>query len=364
MTTDAPATVMGQDMKADLASRLAREESPKATPTVTPPAESAVGEKPGGTGGVEDSAAKGPAATPGSPKPAPEAAAGPDLSFVDEKYRSVLAGASPEFQAYLRKEMGEGKLRFDDYTKKTTAVADERKALAEQKAALEFGQAVMSDEEALDTLRALADKRKGGKPPTTAPKIDFLTATPEEIQAHFEAIADATADAKVKAALKADEDRRAATAQATQTVETQRTEIAAEAGKAFVEMGYTIEEWGTVGEPAFERLGGWDGLAAIAKARRVEFGKDFVVGTLREFIPKKVTAPDSPHANGKAPVNAAVGASALTRGVGTAPAYNVPAFIREGRQLTNQSPQRDQIAEALYDVNQKRIAKGLPPLTL
>ena len=358
VTADAPAHVEGQDMKADLEARLSRQEGTKSEPP-TPKVESAVVVQPGGTEAGKESVTTDPA-PPVSPPPAPEPEVGPDLSFIAQEHRPFFEKAPLATQKWMADWQR-------DYTKKTTAAADERRAvekdrqtLEARKSAAEFGEAVMSDAEALDTLRALADKRKGATPAAKAPEFDPLTATPEEWKAH-----DADLIQRAKAEARSEQEAEARQkASATSAEEAQKAEIGAAAGKAFVDSGYELKEWDAVGEPIFVRLGGWPGLKALATAKGVDFSKDFVVETLHDFIPKKVKPQDSPHANGKAPGNGTVGASALTRGVGVAPALNLPDFIREGRQLTNQSPRGDRIAEALFDVNKARIAKGLPPLSL
>jgi hypothetical protein len=280
-----------------------------------------------------------------------------DLSFVDKRFRSVVENATPEFQAWLREEYGDpSRLRTADYTKKNTAVSEERKSLDALKKEAELGAAVMSDQEALEALDALNKRRKGEQTP--AP-FDWDVATPEEREAHIEAVA----EKKAKALREAERAQQTTATTEAERVTAQRTEITNAAFDAFKSMGHEEKDFVSVVDPLFRKLGGWSGMAAIAAARGEEFSSDFVVATLKEFIPAPGKKPkDSPHES-EARVNGAVGASALTRGSGTASPNNLPKHVKEGRVITNDSPREDRIADALYEVNQRRIAKGLAPIT-
>ena len=340
-------------MRVELDRRLAAMEAPKAE--TKPAAESAVAGKPDGIVAEKGSAAAAPV-TPVKPAVASEPAKPVDLSFVDKRFRSVVENTSPEFQAYLREEYGDpSRLRTTDYTKKTTEVAEAKKALAAEKAAAELGSAIMSDQEALETLDALNKRRKGEKAP--AP-FDWDMATAEEREAHIEAVA----EKKAKALREAERAQQTVQTQEAASVTAQRTEITNAAVEAFKSMGHEEKDFVSIVDPLFRKLGGWDGMAAIAASRGEEFSSDFVVATLKDFIPAPGKKPkDSPPENG-ARVNGAVGASALTRGSGTASPNNLPKHIKEGRVIRHDSPREDRIADALNEVNESRIARGLKPI--
>lgn len=319
-----------------------------------PPAESAAAQKPEGAAPTKESAKEGPA-TPGSPNPAPEAAAAQDLSFVSEEHRSFFEKAPQPVLDYLRalaKEEGEGKLRWADYTKKTTAVAEQEKALSAREKAAQFGEAIWQDPEALDALRALERKRNGAEasPASKTSSKPFWTEphTEEEWETHF-----AERDARVA---------KQAVEQALRAVHGER-ESETQAQREFREMGLAAKSaFVDSGEYTGEQV---DELYLTLKADGVKFTKDNVVATLRKYLPAKAPAKeqpkqDSPHGT-TAPKNGTSGASALTRHTGTGVPVKVPQFMLEGRQITNDSPTSEKVEEAMHEWNQRRIARGEKP---
>lgn len=311
--------------------------------------ESAAPKHPGGTDPAKENATTGPAAKQASPKDAPKAATVPDLSFVTEEIRPLVEKADPKVIDYLRtlaREDAESKLRFADYTKKTTAVSEQRKALEARKVAADFGEQIMSRKELLARVQELADELDGKQ---AAPKFDPLTATAEDWARHdAEVAAKATA-----AALASIEAKQSATTSAVRTRQEMSLAI--------------LDSFKGEHEPAevndlFVRLGDWDGVRALIERRGVEFSASNVAATLREFLPKKAPAPkqDSPPVMDP-PRSGLTGASALTRGGGIAPSLSLPKHVLEGRKAA--TPQ-ELMAEVTHEVNAKRVALGKPQIAV
>ncbi len=323
------------------------------------------GEKPEGDSVTTGSAAKDPVEKPDSPKPASEVVAVPDLSFLDEKHRSFFEKAPKETLDWLKDKLGsEAGLRWSDYTQKTMAVKAQEKALAARQADLDWVDLIDKDPEALQALRDLAERRKSGKPATPAEDdYDPITATPEQRKAREDAIEERASEKAYKR-LKAERDGET-------SADTERRSIAVPvltALGALDDKGNLVEA-GTKGwtgaqiEEAFADLGGWDGMRALAKARRVEFTKDYVVATLQRHLPPPTKPPeakqDSP--NGAAVSRSeSAGASSIGRGSGGAPPVVAPAFMQKGKAP---STLEERMAESLFIVNTKRAKRGLPPLS-
>jgi hypothetical protein len=110
----------------------------------------------------------------------------------------------------------------------------------------------------------------------------------------------------------------------------------------------------------FIRLGDWAGIQALVERRGVEFSASNVAATLREFLPKKAPAKDSPPVT-EAPRSGLTGASALTRGGGIAPSLSLPKHVLEGRKAA--TPQ-ELMAETVHEVNARRVALGKPQIAV
>lgn len=352
-------------MKAESEKRIALSAS------ASKPAAPVVPAKPESTpilGAQDDSAGKGSAAAgpakPGNPPPASAPAAVVDLSFVPEKHRSFFEKAPADVLAYLSKEYGEenGKLRWSDYSKKTSALSDERKALEQRKVAADFGDAVMSDEGALEALREY--QRKGTKgagsaaPAGSQKDWDPALATKEEWAEHEAALRD-----EIKAEIKAEMEAQRSSETG---VQRERVEITSAVVAEFGEDRVKEEV-----NPLFMRLGSWPGVAALAKARGESFTKETVVRILRELLPAR-EAPKPPAAvppastpQGSPPVsglngNGSGGASALSRGAGVSAPVTLPRHVREGRPAATL---KERIEQTMAEVNRHRAAKGLELLT-
>ena len=278
-------------------------------------------------------------AKPVSPSAAPEAKTAEDLSFVAEQYRKFVENAPPEFRAYLRKEMVEGGLRQADYTKKTQALAVERKSLEDRKVATELGEAVMSKKELLALVQAEADRLDGK---TVAPTFDPFTATPEDWARHDAAIAE-KAKADTLAAIKAEKSEESKQASS----KSEREVAIFNAVKASI-----VDS----GEATWDEV---DAIGLRLQRRGVVFEPDTVVEALRDFLPRKAAKENPPVVVSAG--NGSGGASALTRGTGVTPPFDPPKFKLEGRLPATRD---ERIAEALDEVNRGRVAKGLPRLTV
>lgn len=353
---------MVDEMAVESERRLSLMDATKSPPTPradSPGAENAGGGKPEGSSVTEGSAGKGPA-KPGSPAPASDAPPPLDLSFIDEKHRPSFAGITKEAAEYLKDKLGdEAGLRWSDYSQKTMAISAKESALAEREASLkqrqgdlEWVDSLDKDPEALALLRDLAERRRSGGAAKSGKPFDWANASPEEVAAHEAELRKQAADEAV-ARIRGEDESRTKAQQAIDSLD-------AEVSKSLIGSGdYTIEQVG----PVFVKLGRFDGMRALAKASGEEFTSDYVVRTLRGILPppstKAAAAPkDSPGGTGAAR-NGAGGASSLGRGTGSAPPINAPAFVREKRDPKNLS---ERMQESLWLTNQKRAARGLPPL--
>jgi hypothetical protein len=312
----------------------------KPAETAKPSTESAEAQKPHVTETPKDSAPPAPA-SPDKPAEAPKVVEAVDLRFVPEQHRPFVEKAPAEFQKYLREWQA-------DYTRKTTAVADEKKAVEARKSAADFGDAVMGDEEALSVLHDLAKRRRDG----TA-KVEASVALPLTDEEWQQQRADIIKNARDEA-LREFRGERQTEAQ----VLAERHEIATATLKALNGHGYAVAEVDAV----FEKLGSFDGMRDLLKRRGKDLSADSVVETLLDFLPAKT--PEKPKEQDSPPAtvvakNGVNGASALGRGSG-APPLNLPAFAREGREPRTLD---ERIEESLLSVNRKRAARGLPPLT-
>jgi len=305
---------------------------------------------PGGTDAGAESGSEGPA-KPGSPKEAPAPTVVPDLKFVDEKFRQfVEESKNPEFQAYvarIAREDSEGRLRFDDYTRKNMARSEAEKQLAARKVAADFGESIMARKELLALVQAEADRLDGKEP---VPEFDPVTATAEDWKKERQRLKE-----EAKRDVLQELEGRSATVSSEQ-----RLRLDVSAG--------VLDSLKDVAKPEvvnemFVRLGDWDGVKMLLSRRGLDFNASNVAATLREFLPATpVAAPpkDSPPVTER-PGNATTGASALTRGGGVAPTPKAPAHILAGRKAA--SP-KELAEETVYEVNRTRAAQGKPLIAL
>lgn len=294
--------------------------------------------KPEGASTATETTKEAPAKQPDKAPVVPETVAAEDLSDFPEEFRSPEKQTTPEFRAWLRKELNARGLRQSDYTKKTTEVAEERKRVEAAKARLEFADAVLGDEEFVKAIEAVQAARNAK--PKSEP-FDYVSATPEQIAAH-EAEIEERAAAK---ALKAIEARSANVSE----TEAARMATVATAKAEFIDSGeYTSEEVAVV----------YDALVDVGAV----LTKDNVVKALRVSLPKRDPKPkDKPATVETPPVKVEVGASVLTRKSGTAPTLPTPAWVREHRAPKDST---ERLQATLLRVNAERAARGLTPLTL
>jgi len=332
------------EAKAELELRFPSVPPPNAT-TTTESANAPGG--PGGTAPIVENAPKGPA-SPGSPNDAPKATAVPDLKHVDEKFRPYVEKADPETQAYfarLAREDRDDRLRFADYTRKNQVRADAERALEARKVAADFGESIMSRKELLSLVQAKADELDGKE---AAPKFDPTIATPEEWEAEKVRIRKETAD-EVFRTLKAEQSSTRGEVETRQALATAVLD------------SFKGEQDEKVVNDIFVKLGDWDGVRDLCRRRGVDFNAENVSATLREFLPAKASAPakDNPTVTEQR-ANVSTGASALTRGVGTAPTLSLPKHLLENRKAASVN---EIAAEMLLEKNRERAAKGLPLYT-
>jgi len=290
-------------------------------------------EAPKTASGATDKVATGAAATPTTPATPPSASAGQDVSWVPEEFRSFAEKADEKALAKLRETVEKAK----DYTQKTMTLADQRKAFEAERERVrveaEYGAAILKDKALAQKVNEWAQAEEPKPEP-----FDYLSATSEEIVAH-EAALEQRAVEKALAALRAERDADIGSHNVMRTM----------ANKAHAEFVASGEYDKAAVNAAYERL----------SSMGVQFSPDNVVEALRLALPKKAATPPVSPPVTTTPEAPTSGASALSRGAGVAPAYRVPAFIRDGK-----GPQtRDErIAQSFYEVNKARAAKGLPPL--
>lgn len=311
-----------------------------AKPVASVPATSVDEGKPKGGSTATEKVAEAPAAD--KAHATPETAATEDLSDFPEEFRSPEKQATPEFRKWLRKELADRGLRQADYTKKTTEVAEQRKAIEAAKSRLEFAEAVLSDKDYLDAIEAVRAKKTT---PEKAEPFDYLSATSEQIAEH-EAGIERRAVEKAKAETLAAIDNRQSKATAEQLA---IMETVATARAEFIDSGeYTQDEVAPV----------YDSLVDMG----VALTKENVVKALRLGLPKREPkSKDKPSTNGAATEKVAVGASVLTRKSGTSPTLVTPVWVREHRAPANAS---ERLQETLLRRNAERAARGLDPYTL
>lgn len=291
--------------------------------------------------GTTTDAAK-PGDQPAAAKPPPPE----ELSFAPENYRKVLETAPEDFRKWV-KDLNAGSMKDADYRKKTTAVAEARRAAekfaSENRQYLDFAQNVIGDEEAMRLLRELQDRRDGKATASTQAKtaFSFSTATDEEIEAHLR-----ERDERIRAEAVAALDKRTAAERAADEAKANEMHAMAVAAKeTFVDSGeYTAAQVDEV----------YDKLVR----RGVRFTPDNVIENLRDFLPeKKVDAvnPVAAEGNGKASATA----SAVTRNAasGVTPALDVPRFVREKRRPNGSA---EEIEEARWIAAQLRARRGVP----
>lgn len=328
--TETPTQVTPKsEMAAEMARRIAAS-NPPAPPTVVPVASVPPVEVPKTASGAEGKTETGAAATPTTPVATPPANAGQDVSFVPEKIRHSVEKLDPEVIAWMR----DNALRQSDYTKKTMALAEERKQIEARKMAADYGELILKDR----NLRRMVEDAAEAEAPKPEP-FDPLSATPEQFTAKLEA----TRKEAAAEALKVIEEREKAQQQHVTTLRTMANMLHEEFVKS-----------GEYDDAAINQA--YDAL----ESNGVKFSPENVVSTLRLVLPKKQPAAK---ASPPVPVPAqaeANGASALTRGAGVSAPLKVPAVVLENRLPTTYE---EKVEVAKYLANQIRAREGKPPLT-
>lgn len=264
---------------------------------------------------------------------APEAEATEDLSHIPEQYRESFKALPPEAKKWAKEAM----LRQSDYTKKTQATAEQRKAVEaeaeRQKDLLTFAANVLGDKEAVARLKALAAERDKG-PEAVAPATPFSWA---------DAVLEGNNDLIDK-----EISRRAETIAAKKAAEVEarlQSEVKSKTGPNPLALAL-IEAHGedhdnVALDAAFKAMQGtFEGA--------VEVTPENVAALIKPFLPKageKVASKAGP-TNG-ASKGASNGVSPLTRGSGAlAPLPPPPTAGENGKPKTR----RQLIEETLYDL--------------
>lgn len=362
--TEPPATDV-QGLKAASERRLSLMDAAKKTPETSAPAgdtpvpDPKVEAAPDGVSAGKETAAEGPAKpTEATPKVAAE----DHSKHIPEEFRSEFDAAwkNPKAAEWLADVVKNG-LRLTDYRGKTEKVARDREAVKKEREALDadkdyvaFAKAVESDDEIYEAVKAIMDRRSGKAPaggkaagPTGNGKarIDWTTATSEEIDAYLEQRDAAVADAAAKRALAEIGGREQASAAQTQALRA----MGMRAKTELVDTGlYSAEEV----DDLYDRLA----------ARNVSMDVENVVETLLAFLPKREEKPkpETSHVNGTA-TGKANGASPLTRATGVHPSVNLPEFMRRGE--APKTP-KEHLQVTLAAVNKARAKRGQDPFIL
>lgn len=155
-----------------------------------------------------DKAPQEPAKAPASPDPEPALA----LQALPEAIRSKIEKNEPLTRAEWA-AIDKGLMLQPDYTRKTQALAEDRRALEQERERLGILASAKMDPEAVDAAIAVVERKRKGQP-AAAPTpeepedaFDPMTATPEEWKAREDRLTERAAKAGYEAGMKAVEEK-------------------------------------------------------------------------------------------------------------------------------------------------------------